>query len=207
MGLAKDILKENKKILLLALALFVMSIIGAFLLNRDFLRGGTDIVERPIYTQPEEVIEEGVDYSAIIKTEIGDIEIELYEDQSPDALNSFIFLSKESFYDGLTFHRVVPNLVIQAGDHLGNGEGDPGYEINTFSNRNLEIDDYTVCMVNASQFFITVKGAQIDNPEEYPIIGRVTSGYAVVDTIEKVEVDNEYRPKTDITIKSIDIIE
>jgi cyclophilin family peptidyl-prolyl cis-trans isomerase len=201
MGLAKDILKENKKILLLTVGLFLVTVIGVLFLNLDTLNS-TDIVDRQTYTEPEYVIEEGVEYEAVIRTEYGDINIELYEDQSPNAVNSFLFLAGEDFYDGLTFHKVVKGFVIQAGDQLGNGEGDPGYTLELDESQ-LEVEEYSVCMANASQFFIVSKGANTVELQSYPVIGEVTSGYAVVDAIEKVNVNDEYRPIRDITINSI----
>jgi cyclophilin family peptidyl-prolyl cis-trans isomerase len=201
MSFFKDIFKENKKILLLTLGLFLVTVIGVFFLNLDTLNS-IDIVDRQTYTEPEYVIEEGIDYDAVIRTEYGDIDIELYEDRSPNAVNSFLFLAGENFYDGLTFHKVVKDFVIQAGDQLGNGEGNPGYTLELDKSQ-LEVEEYSVCMANASQFFIVSKGADIAQLQSYPVIGEVTSGYAVVDAIEKVNVNSEYRPIRDVTINSI----
>jgi cyclophilin family peptidyl-prolyl cis-trans isomerase len=201
MSFFKDIFKENKKILLLTLGLFLVTVIGVFFLNLDTLNS-IDIVDRQTYTEPKYVIEEGLDYDAVIRTEYGDINIELYENQSPNAVNSFLFLAGEDFYDGLTFHKVVKDFVIQAGDQLGNGEGNPGYTLELDKSQ-LEVEEYSVCMANASQFFIVSKGADIAQLQSYPVIGEVTSGYAVVDAIEKVNVNSEYRPIRDVTINSI----
>lgn len=206
MGLAKDMVKDNKKILLLTLALFLMSVIGVFLLRGGFLKVDSDLVQSGIYTQPRDVLQQGVDYSAIIRSEYGDIEIELYEKDSPNAVNSFVFLSGEGFYDNLTFYKVVPNLVIQAGDQIGDGSGDPGYKLEADENQ-LEVEEYSVCMANGSQFFIVPQGADITNLLNYPVIGKVTRGFSVVDTIEKVPIDENYRPINDISINSILIIE
>ena len=201
MSLIKDIFKENRKILLLTVGLFLVTVIGVFFLNLNIV-DNTDIVERETYQEPEYVIEEGVDYDAVIRTDYGDINIELYEDRSPNAVNSFLFLAGENYYNGLTFHKVVKNFVIQAGDHLGNGEGDPGYTLELDESQ-LEVVEYSVCMANASQFFIVSQGADTAELQNYPVIGEVTSGYAVVDAIEKVNVDDEYRPLRNITINSI----
>jgi cyclophilin family peptidyl-prolyl cis-trans isomerase len=206
MGIAKDVFKDNKKILLLTLGLFLVSILGVFLLNQNILNIDSDIVQDQLYTQPENVLDEGVDYKAEIRTEFGNIEIDLYEEQSPNAVNSLIFLAGEDFYDGLTFHKVIKDFVIQAGDHVGDGTGNPGYTLEQDTN-SLEVNEYTVCMANASQFFIVPQGADISQLQEYPVIGEVISGYAVVDAIEKVTVNDEYRPLNDLTISSILIIE
>jgi cyclophilin family peptidyl-prolyl cis-trans isomerase len=206
MGIAKDVFKDNKKILLLTLGLFLVSILGVFLLNQNILNIDSDIVQDQLYTQPENVLDEGVDYKAEIRTEFGNIEIDLYEEQSPNAVNSFIFLAGEDFYDGLTFHKVIKDFVIQAGDHVGDGTGNPGYALEQDEN-SLEVNEYTVCMANASQFFIVPQGADISQLQEYPVIGEVTGGYAVVDAIERVTVNDEYKPLNDLTISSILIIE
>jgi cyclophilin family peptidyl-prolyl cis-trans isomerase len=206
MGIAKDVFKDNKKILLLTLGLFLVSILGVFLLNQNILNIDSDIVQDQLYTQPENVLDKEVDYKAEIRTEFGDIEIDLYEEQSPNAVNSFVFLAGEDFYDGLTFHKVIKDFVIQAGDHVGDGTGNPGYALEQDEN-SLEVNEYTVCMANASQFFIVPQGADISQLQEYPVIGEVTGGYAVVDAIERVTVNDEYKPLNDLTISSILIIE
>jgi cyclophilin family peptidyl-prolyl cis-trans isomerase len=206
MGIAKDVFKDNKKILLLTLGLFLVSIVGVFLLNQNIIDMGSDIIQEQLYTQPENVLQEGIDYHARIRTEFGDIEIDLYEEQSPNAVNSFVFLVGEDFYDGLTFHKVIKDFVIQAGDHVGDGTGNPGYTLEQDEN-SLEVNEYTVCMANASQFFIVPQGVDSSQFSSYPVIGEVISGYAVVDAIEKVTVDDEYKPLNDLTISSILIIE
>jgi cyclophilin family peptidyl-prolyl cis-trans isomerase len=206
MGVAKDIVKDNKKVLLLTLGLFVMSIVGVFLLRTDQLGTDSGVIQPGPYIQPDNVLEEDVDYSAVIETEYGDIEINLFEEQSPNAVNSFVFLSGEDFYDDLTFHKVIRDFVIQAGDHTGEGTGDPGYDLEP-DDVQLDVKEYSVCMANASQFFIVPQGADIDALLTYPVIGEVTSGFAVVDTIEKVPVDDNYRPVNDITINNVLIIE
>ncbi|MDD3475006.1 MAG: peptidylprolyl isomerase [Candidatus Dojkabacteria bacterium] len=206
MGIAKDIVKDNKKILLLTGGLLVVSVIGVFLLNEDLLGIDSDDINVGQYTQAQDVLQEGIDYKATIRTEYGDINIDLFEEESPHAVNSFVFLSGNDFYDDLTFYKVIKNFVIQAGDQVGDGTGDPGYSLEQDIN-DLEPDEYTVCMANASQFFIILPGASLDQFIDYPIIGEVTSGFAVVDNIAKASVDANYKPVNDITINSILIIE
>lgn len=206
MGLAKDILKDNKKVLLLTLGLFITSTVGVFLLRADMLGTESGVVQPGQYIGAEEVLEEDVDYKAIIETEYGDIEVELFEEQSPNAVNSFVFLAGEDFYDGLTFHKVIRDFVIQAGDQTGKGTGDPGYDLEP-DDVQLDVREYSVCMANASQFFVVPQGADIDALLTYPVIGEVTSGFSVVDTIEKVPVSDDYRPVNDITINNVLIIE
>jgi len=179
MSVAGDAIKDNKKILLLALGLLVVSIFGLILTNKGVTMPEENLVQNnttpKTYNQPEQVLEEGVDYGAVIKTSMGDIEIDLFENETPITVNSFLFLTKEKFYDGLTFHRVVKDFVIQGGDPDGVGTGGPGYQIPD------EITD-----------------------REYKAY---TLSFAIVDSIERVETDATDKPLNPVVIESIQIIE
>ena len=205
MGLVKDMVKDNKKILLLTLGLLVMSIVGVFLMNKGLLSIGSNLSSTGLYIQPEDMIEEGIDYSAVVKTVYGDITIDLFEDEAPNSVNSFLFLASNDFYDGLKFHKVIADFVIQAGDHLGDGNGNPGYKLEPDTN-NIQFKEYSVAMANGSQFFIVPQGADLSQFSGYIVMGEVVSGFSVVDAIEKVRVD-EYTPTSDVTISSILITE
>ncbi len=144
-----DMLKDHKGVLLPLLAAVVLILgLGYFYgEGGDFLDSG-EIVnpERESYdSYPEMTLEDGVDYKATIKTNYGDIEVNLFEDSAPKTVNNFVFLSEEDFYDGLTFHRVVPGFVIQGGDPEGDGTGGPGYEFEDEINpKSLGLDDVLV---------------------------------------------------------------
>ncbi|OGY30457.1 MAG: hypothetical protein A3F35_01665 [Candidatus Woykebacteria bacterium RIFCSPHIGHO2_12_FULL_45_10] len=126
--------------------------------------------------------------TALIKTNKGGISIEFFGSEAPKAVSNFIFLAKNGFYDGLTFHRREEGFVIQGGDPAGNGSGGPGYQFEDEPvTRNY--DRGIVAMANAgsntngSQFFIMLA----DNstlPKNYTIFGKVTSGMNVVDQIK-----------------------
>lgn len=122
-----------------------------------------------------------------IKTAKGEIEIELFE-SAPLASSNFIFLTREKFYDGLTFHRREEGFVIQGGDPIGNGTGGPGYKFND-EPITLDYERGTVAMANAgpntngSQFFIMLAAAP-SLPKNYTIFGKVISGMEVVDLIK-----------------------
>lgn len=133
-----------------------------------------------------------------IQTNKGTMEFELYPDDAPKTVSNFVYLVEEGFYDGLTFHRVVPGFVIQGGDPVGTGVGGPGYQ---FEDEPVtkDYDQGIVAMANAgpdtngSQFFIMLE----DNsslPKDYTIFGKVTKGMDVVkkivvgDRMEKVEI-------------------
>lgn len=199
----KDALGENKKFLLLALALLAVCALVVFSLQSGKYPSGTLIIDKgKTYSSAERVLDEKYDYSIIVSTVYGDIFIDLYEKEAPDNVNSLLFLISKRYYEGLTFHKVVKDFVIQAGDTKGDGSGDPGY---TVKKENLvDFNDYDVGMANASQFFIVLPNSNKQKFNgEYTLVGKVTKGFAVVDSIAKVEVNEDYKPVNDVIIKSI----
>ncbi|HET9887264.1 MAG TPA: HEAT repeat domain-containing protein, partial [bacterium] len=131
-------------------------------------------------------------YTAVLTTNRGDIEIELLHKEAPRTVQNFIDLAEKGFYNGLKFHRVVPNFVIQTGCPIGNGWGNPGYEIRCETGP-LRYERGMVGMAHAgkdtggSQFFVTHSRApHLDG--RYTIFGKVTKGMEVVDTIEVEDV-------------------
>lgn len=125
---------------------------------------------------------------AVLKTDQGTIEIVLFADKAPKTVSNFVYLSENKFYDGLTFHRVVPGFVAQGGDPTGTGSGGPGYQ---FEDEKV-IGDYktgTVAMANSgpntngSQFFICLED-QSSLPKLYNLFGQVTSGMEIVKKIQ-----------------------
>jgi cyclophilin family peptidyl-prolyl cis-trans isomerase len=224
MSTVADGIKDNKKILLLAFGLLAVSVIGVILMGQGAMTqtntrlpkstGGDET--RKTYQQPEQVLQQGVDYRAIIKTNVGEIEIDLFERETPQTVNSFIFLTQERFFDGLIFHRVIQNFVIQGGDPRGDGTGGPGYQIaDEITDRKYQ--PYTLGMANSgpntngSQFFITSGNIPESNMDSltgnYTIFGKVLQGFAVVDSIERVETDARDMPINPIVIESVQIIE
>ena len=136
--------------------------------------------------------------TAVVKTNKGTIEFQLYADKAPKTVSNFVYLAEAGFYDGLTFHRVVPEFVIQGGDPNGTGTGGPGYQ---FEDEKVQ-GEYlsgTVAMANSgpntngSQFFICLED-QSGLPKQYNLFGQVTSGMEVVkqiavgDKIEKITI-------------------
>ena len=199
----KDALGENKKFLLLALALLAVCALVVFSLQSGKYPSRTLIIDKgKTYSSAERVLDEKYDYSIIVSTVYGDIFIDLYEKEAPDNVNSLLFLISKRYYEGLTFHKVVKDFVIQAGDTKGDGSGDPGY---TVKRENLvDFNDYDVGMANASQFFIVLPNSNKQKFNgEYTLVGKVTKGFAVVDSIAKVEVNEDYKPVNDVVIKSI----
>jgi cyclophilin family peptidyl-prolyl cis-trans isomerase len=148
------------------------------------------LMEDRQFTQcPPMTIDPTKQYVATLHTEKGDIVIELYADRAPIAVNSFIFLASNGWYDGVTFHRVVPGFVAQAGDPSGTGFGTPGYAFRNEISSDLKFDGAGVVgMANAgadsngSQFFITYS-AQPTLDGSYTIFGRVIQGMDVVTSL------------------------
>jgi cyclophilin family peptidyl-prolyl cis-trans isomerase len=143
--------------------------------------------------RPEMAIDPGNNYQAIIATNKGDIVVSLDANAAPEHVNNFVFLSNSGFYDGLTFHRVEPDFVIQGGDPLGTGQGGPGYTIpGEFSLKHIE---GALAMArlpdqinpnresSGSQFYITLAPTPFLD-DQYSVFGKVESGLDVVKSIE-----------------------
>jgi peptidylprolyl isomerase len=180
---------------------------------------------------PRLEVEPRVDYSAIIRTTCGDIEMDLLEQDAPKTVANFVFLAREGFYDGLTWHRVEKNLVIQGGDPVGDGTGGPGYSIPDENPARTKAYVYgAVGMANSgpntggSQFFVVVHDAQNrDNPSSlqpagfppnYAVFGDVEeSSFGTLEKIRQVPVQGgtdpsvASRPEAPVYIETIEIIE
>lgn len=152
-------------------------------------------------------------YTATITTTKGKIVLELFAKDAPQTVNSFVFLSREGFYDGLIFHRVIPDFMIQGGDPTGTGSGGPGYQ---FANENHHTDHGftpgTLAMANAgldtngSQFFITDTTAPLP-ADKYTIFGEVKEGLDVVKAIARVARGQRDRPNEPVVMEKIEIEE
>lgn len=140
---------------------------------------------------PEMLIDVKKAYTAVIATAKGTIEIELQPQYAPKTVNNFVFLAREGFYDGVTFHRVIPNFMIQGGDPTGTGRGGPGYRFeDEFKGNPLRHETGSLSMANAgpntngSQFFIT-HAPQPHLNNRHTVFGKVTKGQDVVDAIRQ----------------------
>jgi cyclophilin family peptidyl-prolyl cis-trans isomerase len=141
--------------------------------------------ERQFTKCPEMTVDKTKTYTATIKTEKGDIVVQLFADKTPMAVNSFIFLAKNGWFDNTTFHRVLPDFVAQAGDPSGTGYGGPGYVFENEILADLKFDKPGMLGMansgpnsNGSQFFITFKPETQLNGK-YTVIGQVISGLDV----------------------------
>jgi cyclophilin family peptidyl-prolyl cis-trans isomerase len=142
--------------------------------------------------------------SATITTSLGTIEVELYPEEAPKTVANFTELAGKGFYEGLTFHRVIPDFMIQGGCPNGDGRGGPGYQFADEFNKHL-VDRGALAMANAgpntngSQFFIVTAPATPWLDGKHTVFGRVTSGMDVVDAIQAVDRDRSDKPATPVT--------
>lgn len=149
-----------------------------------------DLLERIQFTEcPPMTIDPSRQYIATIETTRGDIVLELFPDKAPLAVNNFIFLARNGWYDGVSFHRVIPGLIAQAGDPSGTGYGNPGYAFVTEIDPDLKFDRVGVLGMansgpdaNGSQFFISL-GPSPSWDGSYTIFGEVIFGLDVVENL------------------------
>ncbi len=160
---------------------------------------------------PELTIDSARSYQATLDTNHGEIVIEFDPARSPLTVNNFVFLARDGFYDGVVFHRVIENFMIQGGDPTGTGRGGPGYRFRDEIEGQGTYSRGTVAMANAgpntngSQFFIC--HADVGLPHSYTIFGQVTSGMETVDSIATQDTDDSDRPRSDAVINRVTVAE
>ncbi len=141
-------------------------------------------------------------------TNHGAIAIELFDDDAPKTVENFLKLARDGFYNGVIFHRVIPDFMVQGGDPTGTGSGGPGYQFEDEFNDNKVVRG-ALAMANAgpntngSQFFIVTTEAASWLDGKHTVFGRVTDGMDVVDTISALERDARDRPRDDVVIERI----
>jgi cyclophilin family peptidyl-prolyl cis-trans isomerase len=148
---------------------------------------------------------------AIFETSMGTFKAEIFEDKAPLTSANFIKLAQKGFYDGIIFHRIIPNFMVQTGDPKGNGTGGPGYEIKDEFGPGLRHNKPgMLSMANSgpdtagSQFFITtVPTPWLDG--KHAIFGKIVEGQDIVDNISKVERSSNDKPLVPIKIKKLTI--
>ena len=147
---------------------------------------------------------------ATLQTSEGAIEVELFPDDAPKTVENFEKLSREGFYEGVIFHRVIPDFMIQGGDPTGTGMGGPGYEFEDEFNEHRVVRG-ALAMANAgpntngSQFFIVTAEEASWLDGKHTVFGRVTSGMDVVDRISQAERDANDRPRKPVTIERVEL--
>ena len=162
---------------------------------------------------PAMILDTASDYVADFRTNYGNFRVQLLSTQTPVTVNNFVFLAQQGFYDGLTFHRVIENFMIQGGDPTGNGTGGPGYVFQDEIVPGVVFDaPGKLAMANAgpgtngSQFFITTVPTPHLNGN-HTIFGVVTEGQAVVDAISRATTGPRDNPLQPVIIERIDIIQ
>ena len=148
--------------------------------------------------------------SATLHTNHGAIELELFPDDAPKTVDNFEKLARDGFYDGVIFHRVIPDFMIQGGDPTGTGTGGPGYTFEDEANDH-RVERGALAMANAgpntngSQFFIVTTEAAPWLDGKHTVFGKVTDGMDVVDKISEVPRDARDKPQDDVVIESVSV--
>ena len=148
--------------------------------------------------------------TATLHTNHGPIEVELHETDAPTTVANFTKLAGDGFYDGVIFHRVIPDFMIQGGDPTGTGPGGPGYEFEDEFNQHKVVRG-ALAMANAgpntngSQFFIVTADACEWLDGKHTVFGRVTNGMDTVDTISSLPTDAHDKPREDVVIERVEL--
>jgi peptidyl-prolyl cis-trans isomerase B (cyclophilin B) len=148
--------------------------------------------------------------AAVLHTNHGPVEVELYDEDAPKTVENFRKLAGDGFYDGVIFHRVIKDFMIQGGDPTGTGTGGPGYTFEDEFNDH-KVERGALAMANAgpntngSQFFIvtTTEAPWLDG--KHTVFGRVTGGMDAVDSIESAETDARDKPVADAVIERVEL--
>lgn len=217
-----------KDFFLFVLLLLGVIILSVFLFSKNTPSGKTDTnnelksasssagLNKNMYTSPPSMqIDTNKKYTADMVTGMGTIGIELFAKETPQTVNNFVFLSREGFYDGTPFHRIIKGFMIQGGDPNGNGTGGPGYK---FADEKITRDYKRgiVAMANSgpntngSQFFIMHQDNNL--PKNYVIFGQVVKGMDVVDKIADVPVTEsdmgeQSVPTEKVTVEKVTVSE
>lgn len=217
---------DRRWIILAVFAVIAVGVVAAVLISRgggdsddsssttaEAGANGCKEVEAPApknvsFKKPKEVLKPGEEATVVMKTSCGTFEIALDTKRAPKTANSFAFLAEEGFYDDLTFHRIVPEFVIQGGDPEGTGTGGPGYKVVEKPPANLAYTKGVVAMAKSSaeppgtsgsQFYV-VTGADAGLPPEYALVGKVSKGLSTVERIGQLGTPEE-KPKQTVLIE------
>ena len=150
--------------------------------------------------------------AATLHTNHGPIEVELFDEDAPKTVENFRKLAGDGFYDGVVFHRVIPDFMIQGGDPTGTGMGGPGYNVEDECNDH-KVERGALAMANAgpntngSQFFVVTAEATPWLDGKHTVFGRVTNGMEVVDTISGAATDANDKPREPILIERVELVE
>jgi cyclophilin family peptidyl-prolyl cis-trans isomerase len=148
--------------------------------------------------------------NATMQTNQGAIGLELYDEDAPKTVDNFLKLARDGFYDGVIFHRVIDDFMIQGGDPTGTGSGGPGYQFeDEFNDHKVERGALAMANsgpnTNGSQFFIVTAQACPWLDGKHTVFGRVTSGMDVVDEISKADTDPRDKPLEEVRIEAVQL--
>lgn len=177
-------------------------------INLDEYGKQPDIEPKKYSQYPEITISPEKYYFATLKTAYGDVKLELFPKEAALAVNNFVFLARQGFYNGLTFHRVIKDFMVQAGDPQGDGTGGPGYQFNDeITNRKLIRGSLAMANsgpnTNGSQFFIVTGEATPWLDAKHTNFGQVIAGMDAVMAIGSIETDAFDKPKQPIVIQEV----
>jgi cyclophilin family peptidyl-prolyl cis-trans isomerase len=147
-----------------------------------------------------------------LHTNHGPVAVELFDADAPKTVDNFLKLSRDGFYDGITFHRIIKDFMIQGGDPEGTGTGGPGYTFEDEFNQH-KVERGALAMANAgpntngSQFFIVTTESAPWLDGKHTVFGRVTAGMEAVDAIEGLETDAQDRPAEPVVIERVEVDE
>ena len=185
------------------------------IVENDTTTIGVNMNNKTYNSEHPMTIDVSKNYTALIKTNYGDIKVEFFTNDAPKTVNNFITLSNDGYYDSVIFHRVISGFMIQGGDPSGTGHGEygkfPGYEFEDELNNQIPYSKGILAMANrgpntnGSQFFIMHVDYPL--PYNYTIFGKVIDGLDVVDKIASVETDSSDRPLEDVIISTVEISE
>ncbi len=162
---------------------------------------------------PEMEIDTDRSYSAEMETSLGSMTIHLDPVRAPRTVNSFVFLARQGFFDGVIFHRVINGFVVQGGDPTGTGRGGPGYRFDDELPQPGRYELGSLVMANAgpdtngSQFFIITGPNGVGLPPQYSLFGKVVRGFEVAEAMQQVPTGPGDRPIDDVVIESVVITE
>ena len=145
------------------------------------------------FPKAEQVLEKGKDYRAVVKTNKGEMILDLYQDKTPMTVNNFVFLALNKYYDGIVFHRVLEDFMAQTGDPTGTGRGGPGYQFGDETNTNLSHNSKGILSManagpgtNGSQIVITFRATPpLDG--KHTVFGKVIEGVEVLDKLQRID--------------------
>jgi cyclophilin family peptidyl-prolyl cis-trans isomerase len=174
---------------------------------------GTETAEQSFDAPPPMCLEPGVQYDAVVETNMGEFTIALDQEQAPNTVNNFVFLSRNLYYDDTICHRIIPEFVVQCGDPTGTGTGGPGY---TFADELPEEGEYQIGSVamansgpdtNSSQFFIITGEQGAALPPAYSLFGEVIDGFDTTVLAMEAAGTPSGEPTEPVEIISVTIVE